>query len=403
MLLWSGEALSQLGSQASTVAFPLLVLTLTHSPSQAGLVGLAKWLPLAVAALPAGMAADRFDRKRLMIVSDALRAVLLASIPLGLALGSPPFAQIASVAFLDGCLSTVRYVCERGALAHVVQPGQLPAAVAQNEARVFAANIAGPPLGGLLFAAARALPFLADAVSYLASMLSVALTRATFQLAAHTDQSRGRLGGVGDGLKWLWRQPFFRATALLFALGNPLYTGLYLLAILLAKHHGASSAAVGAMFAVVGAGGLIGALLAGRARAALSPRAVLVGEAWLLAIVIPVLFVAKAALLIGLIVAVCELPTPLSNSLVSGYRVAATPDHLRGRVQAAGTLVTMSLGWLGPLAVGLLFQHAGAGASIAVVCGWAAALAIIATLTRSLRYGGIAPGVKLGDRAQSAE
>lgn len=58
MLLWSGEALSELGSQASTVAFPLLVLALTGSPSKAGVVGLAKWLPLAVAALPAGMAAD---------------------------------------------------------------------------------------------------------------------------------------------------------------------------------------------------------------------------------------------------------------------------------------------------------------------------------------------------------
>lgn len=388
MLLWSGEALSQLGSQASTVAFPLLVLALTHSPAKAGVVGLAKWLPLALAALPAGVLADRLDRKRLMIWTDVVRAVLLASIPVALVLGRPPFAQIVAVAFLDGCLFTVRYVCERGALGNVVAAEQLPDAVAQNEARLFAANIVGPPLGGLLFAAARALPFVADAGSYLASMVSVALTRQNFQdrRSPQADAPPPRIGGVGEGVAWLWRQPFFRTSALLFAAGNPVFTGLYLLAILLAKHHGASSAAVGAMFAVVGAAGLLGAALANRMRRAISARGALIAEAWLIAGVVPLLFVSHAPLLIGLVVGACEFPTPMANSLVSGYRVAATPDHLRGRVQAAGTLVTMSLGWLGPLGIGFAFQHAGETATIALITGWAVLLALATTLAPSLRH-----------------
>src|SRR5579884_4093439 len=98
-LLWGGEALSQLGSQISTVAFPLLVLALTGSAAKAGVVGLSKWLPLMVMALPAGVLADRFDRKRLMIGSDAIRALLLASVPVALALGGPSFAQLTGVAF----------------------------------------------------------------------------------------------------------------------------------------------------------------------------------------------------------------------------------------------------------------------------------------------------------------
>lgn len=298
VLLWSGEALSQLGSQASTVAFPLLVLSLTGSPAKAGLVGLAKWLPLAVTALPAGVAADRFDRKRLMIWSDAIRALLLASIPVALWVGRPTFIQVASVAFVDGCLFTARYVAERGALAQVVPAAQLPDAVARNEARFFVANIVGPPLGGLLFAAGRALPFVADALSYAASMMTVAATRATFQLASRVSR-RERAGGVMDGLRWLWGAPFFRTTALLFAFGNPLYAGLYLLAILLAKHHGASSAAVGAMFAVVGAGGLVGALMASRLMRQVRARTALVGEAWLVGAVVPLLLVAHGAALIG--------------------------------------------------------------------------------------------------------
>ncbi len=394
MLLWSGEALSQLGSQASTVAFPLLVLALTGSAAKAGVVGLAKWLPLAVAALPAGIAVDRFDRKRLMIGSDAIRALLLASIPVTLWLGRPPFVQIAAVAFLDGCLFTVRYVAERGALPHVVPAQQLPDAVAQNEARAFAANIVGPPLGGLLFALARAIPFAADACSYFVSMGTVAATRASFQARSRPPR-RERLAGVAEGLKWLWQAPFFRASALLFAAGNPLYTGLYLLAILLARHHGASSQTIGVMFAVVGAGGLLGALLAGPVRRRIAARTALVCEAWLLACLMPLLFVVHSAVLIGVIVAAAEFPTPLANSFVSGHRVAATPDHLQGRVQAAGTLTTMSLAWLGPLAVGFAFQHGGPVTTVLLVSAWALALALTTTSVAALRAGPPAPG---GDR-----
>lgn len=386
MLLWTGEALSQLGSQASTVAFPLLVLALTGSPAKAGVVGLAKWLPLAICALPAGMAADRFDRKRLIMGSDAARALLLASIPVLLWLGRPPYVQIAAVAFLDGCFFTVRYVAERGALPHVVAAEQLPDAVTQNEARVFAASIIGPPLGGLLFAAGRALPFVADACSSLVSMVTVAATRASFQFRSPAPR-RERWAGSAEGMRWLWGEPFFRSTALLFAAGNPLYTGLYLLAILLAKHQGASSPAVGAMFAVVGAGGLLGAALAGPLRRRISARAALVGEAWLVGCVLPLLLLAHGAALIGLIVAAAEFPTPLTNSFVSGYRVAATPDHLQGRVQAAGTLTTMSLAWLGPLVVGFVFQHGGATATVLLVTAWAALLAVVTTSLSALRAG----------------
>lgn len=385
MLLWSGEALSLLGSQASTVAFPLLVLAQTGSAAKAGIVGLAKWVPVAAAALPAGLVADRFDRKLLMLASDGIRAALMASIVVALWLGHAAFGQIAAVAFADGCLFTLRYICERGVLPRVVEPHQLPDAVAQNEARMFVAGIAGPPLGGLLFAAARALPFVADAVSYIGSMVMLAATRFKAEARAYTRPER--LAGLGEGLAWLWRAPFFRTMTLVFAAGNPVFTGLYLLAILLAKSHGASSGAIGAMFAIVGAGGLLGALLAGPLRRRLSPRFALVGASWLMAAVIPLLFATHSALLIGAIVALCELPTPMSNSLVAGHRVAVTPEHLQGRVAGAAMLVTMSLAWLGPVAVGFLFQHAGATTTVAVVSGWTAMLALITAAAPAVHRG----------------
>lgn len=385
MLLWSGSTVSALGSQVSTVAYPLLILSLTGSAAQAGVVGLAKWLPLAVFSLPAGVVADRVDRKRLMISCDVIRGLALASIPLALWIGSPSFLQITIVAFLDGALFATSFVCERGALSRVVPTGQLPEAVAQTQAREFAAILAGPPLGGLLFAAGRALPFLVDAVSFLASAIGLSLTRSGFQ--AERAARRRTWSEPIEGLRWLWRRPFFRATALLFAGGNPYFTGLYLLAILLATQHGASSAAIGVMFAIAGAGGVAGAVLAGPLLKRVTLRTALLSGNWLLAAGAPLLLVAHSAFLIGIVIGLSELLTPLVNAIVSGARVAATPDELQGRVQAAATTVSMSLGWLGPLAVGVVFTAAGATATILLAFGWALGLALVTTFVPSLRAG----------------
>ncbi len=384
MLVWGGETLSELGSQISTVAYPLLVLALTGSAVKAGVVGLAKWLPVALFALPAGVLADRVNRKRLMIVCDGVRALVLASIPVVLAVGHLSYLQVVVVAFVDGGLFAVSYVTERSALGQLVAPEQLPSAVAQNEARWFAASVAGPPLGGLLFAAGRSLPFLADAVSYAASSLAVALTRTPFE-QPRTPGRGGVRSELAEGLVWIWQRPFFCATALLSSAGNPLFTGLYLLAILLAKQHGASSAAVGLMFAVVGAGGLLGALVAAPLRRHLSARSAVLAEDWLLAATLPLLLVVHAAVAIGFVVAAAEFLTPLTNSIVAGQRVALTPNRLRGRVQASATTLTMSLGWVGPLAVGVAFQHTGQTTTVLALTAYAVTLAGAATLTPALR------------------
>ncbi len=385
MLLWGGELLSELGSQMSTVAYPLLVLALTKSPAEAGVVGFAQWLPWAVFALPAGALADRFDRKRLMVVCDAIRAIAAASIVGALFVGHPPFLQIAVVAFLDGTLLVTSYVCERGALRQVVPSDQLQDAVAQNEARTFTGNIAGPPLGGVLFSLSRFLPFAADTISFLCSISALSLTRSSFQPAGPRGQRPARRSELADGFRWLWRHPFFRAASLLFGAANPVFTGVYLLAILLAKRHGAAPAAVGAMLAVAGTGGVLGALAAPRLRHGISPRAAIIAANWLLVAVLPLLLLAHSAIVIGLIIGAAEFPTPLVLSAVAGSRVAAAPDHLQGRVQAAATLLAMSLGWLGPLAIGLAFQHTGPTATIMFVLAWALVLATVATLAPALR------------------
>ena len=408
-LLWVGETLSEVGSRVSTVAYPLLVLALTGSPTKAGVVGLASWLPLAVFALPAGALADAVDRKRLMIACDAFRMLGAASVALVVLLGRPAYLQLVAVAFLDGGLSITSYICERGALPQVVAPDQLQDAVAQNEARSAAAGIIGPSLGGVLFAAARALPFGFDAVSFLCSMTAIASTRSRFQVSVEAQPESGqgasarerprseRGGSPGDGpgsgsgpefaegFRWLRGKPFYFATGLLFAFGNPVYSGLYLLAILLARHDHASSATIGVMLAIVGVGGLLGAILAGPIRRRVSPRAVIMGENWLVLGVILLLLLVHDALLIGAVVGAAEFIAPLVNSVVAGSRIAAAPDHLQGRVQAVATTMSMSLAWLGPLAAGYLFQHSGSSITLLVGAGWIFVLAVATCCSPAIR------------------
>jgi predicted MFS family arabinose efflux permease len=306
-----------------------------------------------------------------MVCTDAIRALALASIPIALALGSAPYGLIFGVALVDGAGFIFSYVAERGALRQLVPLDQLPEAVARNESRLFGAMLAGPPIGGLLFGLARAVPFAADAVSYAASVTSMLLIGADFQEPRDDTVAPG----VVEGLRWLWRERFIRSCSLLFAFSNPIYSGLSLLIVVLAKEDGASSGLIGAMLAVAAAGGLLGALAAPRLQRRITVRAALIGESCLLTAALPLMLVTHEAIALGVLVGAAEMVTPVTNSFVVSYRVALAPDRLQGRVQAASTLISFSAGWLGPLAVGLLLQHAGATATVLVLAGWAAALA----------------------------
>lgn len=370
----------------SVAAYPLLVLALTGSPARAGLVGFAKTLPIAVLALPAGVVADRVDRRRLMVAADGVRAVALAAMAALLLAGALPFGVIMVVALLDGAGFVTSYVSERGALRRLVAPEQIGEAVARNESRTFGAMLAGPPLGGLLFGLGRAVPFLADAVSYAASTAGMLAIRTSFQEERPSSPSSSEALGVWEGLRWIWRQPFLRACAVLFAGGNPVFAGLALLIVVLARRDGASSALVGVMLGIAAGGGLVGALLAPSLAPRLRPRAVLIAETCAVAALTPLLLVVREAVLMGAIVAAAELITPVTNSIVVGYRVALAPDRLQGRVQAASTLIAFSAGWLGPLVVGFMLERAGSTATILALTGWMAALAVGAIATPAFRH-----------------
>ena len=163
MLLWSGQVVSNVGTQVSQLAFPLLILALTGSAAQAGFAGALRALPYLFFSLPAGALIDRWDRKRTMIICDAGRAISLASIPVAYALGDLTIVQLYLVSAIEGTLYVFFNIAEAACLPRVVPKEQLPAATAQNMATDGITVLIGPPLGGALYAAGKFLPFVADA------------------------------------------------------------------------------------------------------------------------------------------------------------------------------------------------------------------------------------------------
>jgi predicted MFS family arabinose efflux permease len=296
---------------------------------------------------------------------------------------------LALVAFADSALWSLETVSERGVFRALVPAADLPRAIAMSEGRTAAATIAGPPLGGLLLALGRALPFAFDAVSTvpLLGVLAAIRTPLTPAAAGRRTEAgvRAAVSHALEGLRWLWKQPFLRAGSLLYAAANLTLTALDLLVLLLAKHYGAGSGAVGLMFAVMGFGGVAGSLLAERASGRFSARWSIALEPWTGLVLIPLLLVVHSPVGIGLLGAVYFLVLPLSSATIHSRRIAFTPDQLQGRVQAGAGLMASSLGWVGPLAVGAVFTAAGPSAAVLLVAGWALVVVIGISLSASLR------------------
>jgi MFS family permease len=383
VLLQLGQGLSTLGSTSTYVAYPLLVLALTHSPAEAGAVGFANVLPYALFALLAGVVADRVDRKRLMIAMDLVRAAAMASIVAALAAGVLTFWQVAAVAFVEGSAFVFFNIAEVGALRSVVPARQLPEAAAAEQSRYAAVTLAGPSVGGALFGLGRSLPFLADAVSYGASILTLTWMRTPFQEERERDPAPLRTQ-IREGVSWLWSHAYLRTSALIFAGGNFVFSGIYLVFVVIAKRHGLSPAAIGLLIAVFGVASLAGSLVAPRVAKLLSIRAIMLGNEWLGAVIILCAFAPGPYVLLA-----CTLPiaffSPSLNSVVIGYRTAITPDHLVGRVSSVARNLAQLAAPLGPLVAGLLLAAYSPRVTFLVLGSIALALAVWTTLSPSIR------------------
>jgi predicted MFS family arabinose efflux permease len=382
VLLQAGQLLSAFGGAFTTVAYPLLVLALTHSPAKAGIVSFARTLLAPLFGLAAGLAADRFDRRRLMLSADAVRAAAVATLA-ALVAAHPVYWPIPLLAFVEGTGEALFTACQTAAVRAVVPPDQLPAAVSVQTGRAAAVGLAGPPAGGALFGVSRAAPFIGDAASYAFSLLSLLAMRTPFQerRERETTPLRTRLA---EGSAFLWRQPFLRVTSFLYGVENLTIPGLLFLVVVIARRHGLTGGEIGLLLAAFSACTLLGSLLAARARRRLSPREIMLLELYTglltsVVVVFPSVYVLAAAILPQAVV------LPITDSVVVSRRLVLTPDRLLGRVEAVRATVARAASPLGPLAAGLLLGATSTRTTVAVFVAVALAIAAWGTATPALR------------------
>jgi MFS family permease len=384
MLLWSGQLISTTGSQISSLAFPLLVLAVTASPAQAGIVGALRGLPFALLSLPAGALIDRWDRKRVMILCDSGRAISMASIPVALWLGHLSLLQLYLVALVEGTLMTFFSIAEMTCLPHVVPREQLPTATAQNQAIDSTSWTLGPFLGGLLYGISRLLPFLLDALTFACSVLGLLFVRARFQ-DEREEGERHIWREIGEGLTWLWRDSLLRFLAILaFFLVMP-SIGFTLILIELAQNLHASSLAIGILLASGGVGSILGALCTPLLQRRFTFGQLTIGSAWVWAISWLALAIAPNIFILGIANAVSFIIVPIYLSIQFSYRLLIIPDHLQGRVQSAYRLLSFGSQPIGMALTGLLLQWLSPFWTVVVLFLPQGLMALIATFHGTLR------------------
>ena len=386
MLLWSGQVVSALGTSMSGLAFPLLILSLTgDNATLAGVAGALGSLPYLLFSLPAGALVDRWDRKRVMIITDSFRALNFATIPIAMYFDVLTVWQLFINAFIEGSFFVFFNLAEVAALPRVVQKRQLPQASAQNEAGLIAAFAAGPPLGGYLFATIhRSMPFVFDAVSYTFSVISLLFIRTKFQGERKVEE-RHILVEIKEGLSWLWKHPLIRYMAFLTGASNFVGAASGLLLIVMARQLGASETEVGWMFTIGALGGIAGSVLGGQIQKRFTFGQVIVAVGWVNLLLFPLFMLAPNFFFLGLISAFLFMLGPIYNVVQFSYRLALIPDDLQGRVNSTFRLVAFGFQPLGLALAGVLIDNIGTSGTILVYAAWIAVWAILTTINSHVR------------------
>lgn len=386
-LLISGQLVSQLGNQLQSLALPLVVLAITGSAAQAGLLLGISTATYLLVGLVAGALVDRWNRKRTMIWCEIGRAALTASVPMAFLVGAVTMAQLYLVAVATGVLTVLFQTANSAALPNILDEHDLPAALGATHAAGSALGIIGSALAGAAYAIGRAVPFAVNAISFLASALTLHRIQAEFQEDQGTTRPSAPelLRDIRQGLAWVWGQPVIRLLTVVEAADGLRYGAGYLIIIELARHVGSDPLQVGLVFSGAGAGGLVGGLVAGRIAGRFRLGRVAITMLWVEALAFPLYAVAPTWWWLAGVAFLESVITPIYSVAMDTYRIAITPDAVRGRVNGAlGTLVTGAMS-VGTVLGGVLLTSIGAPA-LALVCGlWLLGLAAVTTSSGTVR------------------
>ena len=260
-ILIFGSSVSMLGTRISTLAFPLLVLGIKNSPLMAGLVAFGAIVPGVLLYIPAGDIVDRQDPRRVMLVTEFSRGAVAVLVVIALMI----FKRNISIVFLllamftEEVLEIFSTLADRRYLNQLMERDKISSRHASAEARTHAAALAGRPIGPLLFEFGSFLPFLADAISFLVSVVSLLLVEPTPKpQEAQWPTFKQLTSGIGRGVGEVRSDRRIWLTSSLMATTSMVSQALILI-FLVEAHSGKFSApAIGIVFGASGLGGAVG-------------------------------------------------------------------------------------------------------------------------------------------------
>jgi MFS family permease len=389
--IWFASTVSGVGDGVRVFALPWLAMSWTGDPRAVSLVLVATQLPWLLLGLLTGALADRWDRRTVLWLTNALRAALVGAFPLAMALDAAPILALAALGFLLTTVQTLHDSAAHAILPSVVRPGGLPRANGRLlGSQLVALQLVGPSLGATLCTVSAVLPFLLDSVSFLAaSVVLLGLRGGDYRPAAAASGST-LSSEVTGGLRWLLRHTALRRLCLMAGVVNVAMGGVLAVNLFFAYrvlHLGATGCAVLMSLAAIG----------GVAGAAATPRA---SARWGHGRTVRVALLAAAAALLaggttsmplvaGASLLVFGAAAMAFNVVAVSYRQAAVPADLLGRVSSAYNLIAMCMTPVGTLAGGIL-AHA-AGVRVPIVAAAVLILSLAALPHSSSRSGNRPP------------
>ena len=384
-ILMTGSSISMLGSRISTIAFPMLVLHINNSPSIAGLVTCAAILPSMVAYLPAGVLVDRWNPWRVMLISEVLRGISIATVLVLLAIFNSEVNIFLLVVFMiaEEIMEIFWLLADRRYMSQLMESDKIASRQASIEVRAHAAVLAGRPIGPFLFTITPYLPFGADALSFVISVWTLLVldrlpnhTRNRSLNSAEPEKSPGSFASqlrteIGEGFSWLTRNRRAGGTQLLMAFTT--LTAQALIMMFLAEAHDKrlSTIAIGAVLAASGAGGAIGSVVAGRLPAWIGKFWLKIQLcAWTLALGMLALTGVQFSWCIAVVMLVLGLTGSIGNIEFGTFLVKTLRDNdeerLLGRILSVGQVLVIGACGLGPFLGGGAIQKFGIQVAIGI-------------------------------------
>jgi MFS family permease len=406
-LLWSSQALSAFGGNASTIALPLLVLAMTGSPATTGLVLGTSAAAQLLAGIPAGALVDRWNHKKVMLYCEAAQAFAAASLVVVLLWDVASVTYLVVVAAVMGVCATLFEPAEDACLPNLVPNRQLSTAVAMNSVRGHLAQLSGTAAGGFLFAIGRFVPFAVDVLTHTMAFFFLIFLRMPPR-KVRTEPIGHLVREMAAGFQWVWRQRQVRVFGLLAIALNLFMAAYFIVIIVVAQARGIPSREIGIMAAMLGVGGILGALSAPYLHQKMSPHLSIIAVFCALTALTPLAVFISNGYLMGMLFAGMAFLAPTANTTIETYLLLLTPDEMRGRMSGVTGVATGIAGAVGPALGGLLMEVIASNFAVLLCAAGIGVVTLLGGISPTLRQfprhlGAVVPHAPMQQREQRVQ